>query len=276
MSLIAAMLLAQASVQLGSGPTPQSNPAFWVDLDYGFTTEADGLTLPEYEARDGFDVSIDLMLDERGNVADCNVVDSNAELAVDYQLCNSLRLNARFQPAHDEAGKPVPSVWNSTYRTIDAPIGDSRSTLAQPDLIVKVERLPSDLPYVLVPIREVVLPDRSVESCAVAVSSGDNTLDTAACSAALQNIHPQPVTDRHDKPVRGVRTYLVGFPPTMACQDRAGQGCGPSGHGAGPDLSLLAAWTRLNMVEKSPRDRRRCPTRVPALDSCVLLPAKSL
>lgn len=52
-----------------------------------------------------------LMIDERGAVMDCAVVESSGVATLDAMGCQVLRERARFGPAKDGANKPVKSTY---------------------------------------------------------------------------------------------------------------------------------------------------------------------
>ncbi|HJU76549.1 MAG TPA: energy transducer TonB [Sphingomicrobium sp.] len=52
-----------------------------------------------------------LLIDEKGKVAGCHVVQASGVPALDAMGCQVIRERAKFKPAHDRAGKPIRSSY---------------------------------------------------------------------------------------------------------------------------------------------------------------------
>jgi TonB family protein len=59
-------------------------------------------------------VKVALLVDERGLVADCTVVDTSSVAALDAQTCALIKQRARFKPAHGEDGRPAKGATTAT------------------------------------------------------------------------------------------------------------------------------------------------------------------
>lgn len=59
-------------------------------------------------------VKVALLVDERGLVADCTVVDTSSVAALDAQTCALIKQRARFKPAQGDDGKPAKSATTAT------------------------------------------------------------------------------------------------------------------------------------------------------------------
>lgn len=59
-------------------------------------------------------VKVALLVDERGLVADCTVVDTSSVAALDAQTCALVKQRARFKPAQGDDGKPAKSATTAT------------------------------------------------------------------------------------------------------------------------------------------------------------------
>lgn len=116
-------------ISIPSAPPPPRPPADWFERP----TPAKPLTpLPALFSRDDYPVSatrqhqqgtvrVALTIDQGGRVSACHVEQSSRSAALDSATCSILRRRARFTPARDLAGKPVPSAARSTIRWALAP-----------------------------------------------------------------------------------------------------------------------------------------------------------
>lgn len=58
-------------------------------------------------------VGVRLDIDAAGRVSACTVTQSAGSASLDAETCRLLTRRARFKPAHDETGRPVPDVFNT-------------------------------------------------------------------------------------------------------------------------------------------------------------------
>ena len=56
-------------------------------------------------------VRVELKIDNRGRVSQCNVVDSSGSSSLDSATCRILKRRARFTPARDSSGQPVTDTY---------------------------------------------------------------------------------------------------------------------------------------------------------------------
>ena len=56
--------------------------------------------------------SVELLIDEKGNVADCSVTETSGNATIDAQSCAIISERAKFQPALDTMGKPTRSSFS--------------------------------------------------------------------------------------------------------------------------------------------------------------------
>lgn len=85
--------------------TPIGNPADWFPADaYPPEARAAGV-----QGRTEFK----LELDSQGRITECDIAKSSGSPLLDSTTCALLVTNARFKPAHDVVGKPVPGTWQS-------------------------------------------------------------------------------------------------------------------------------------------------------------------
>jgi TonB family protein len=88
---------------LRSLPEPTGNPGRWVTFrDYPIEAVRHGI---------GGTVIFKLDVTARGEVADCTILESSGYPTLDSRTCRRLRERARFEPATDADGRPVPAPW---------------------------------------------------------------------------------------------------------------------------------------------------------------------
>lgn len=97
-------LLAEWNVDMGDAavfPEPANNPARWVTYaDYPADAQRAGI-----EGRATFRLDITT----EGEVSNCEIVHSSGSTSLDETTCERLEERARFTPAYDSNGQPVPS-----------------------------------------------------------------------------------------------------------------------------------------------------------------------
>lgn len=63
-------------------------------------------------------VNFRLIVDEKGAPTSCNIQESTRPKEFDDAVCKAVMRRARFEPALDAQGKPVPSYWRQTVRFV--------------------------------------------------------------------------------------------------------------------------------------------------------------
>jgi TonB family protein len=63
-------------------------------------------------------VNFRLIVDEKGAPTSCNIQESTRPKEFDDAVCKAVMKRARFEPALDAQGKPVPSYWRQTVRFV--------------------------------------------------------------------------------------------------------------------------------------------------------------
>jgi len=66
--------------------------------------------------RDQGEVKFRLTVGPDGRVTNCTIVQSSGSVALDSATCNVMRRRARFTPARDGAGNPIPDTYDSFIR----------------------------------------------------------------------------------------------------------------------------------------------------------------
>lgn len=59
-------------------------------------------------------VRVELEIDKRGRVSQCNVIDSSGSGSLDSATCRIVKSRARFTPAHDSSGRPVRDTYTQS------------------------------------------------------------------------------------------------------------------------------------------------------------------
>jgi TonB family protein len=150
----------------------------------------------------------DVLIDEAGQPFGCKTVSSSEVKALDEVSCRLMMQRARFQPARDQFGAAVPSVFRrSASWTLD---GNGRRSAPPVDVLLTVSRLPEGTkPEVLVNVVED--PDGRSEVCSVATSSGSDRLDRIACDLVSKVQMADPLVGPTGTKVRAVRARRVAF-----------------------------------------------------------------
>ena len=193
-------MAAAIAAALPAKAEPRGNPTKWVRA-------AD---LPEIGAGAAV-TTFDLALDDAGRAAGCAVVVPSGSDEVDAAVCTALVRRARFKPAKDRSGSPLPSVFRGRVAWQPNAGGPNR-WLEDADLVVSTPIISKEIKK----LAEVVLvtdPSGGVEDCVVAQSVGNEALERLACSAAKKPAVSPAVSDAQGRPVRGIRAFYVGFRP---------------------------------------------------------------
>jgi TonB family protein len=108
--LIMMLLAIQASAAAPPRATPIGSPASWV-------TDADYPMEALLKQQQGM-VTYQLQIDAQGRPGWCRVVQSSGSESLDAVTCALVRARARFRPARDSKGRPVPSDYQSRLRWV--------------------------------------------------------------------------------------------------------------------------------------------------------------
>lgn len=110
------MLLLLAAAAAAAQPMPKPlNPGRWI-------TPADYPAEAILERREGT-VAFKVDVDEQGRVVRCTITESSKSAVLDASTCRLIAHRARFEPARDAKGKPIPSTWSNRvqWRTPSLP-----------------------------------------------------------------------------------------------------------------------------------------------------------
>jgi TonB family protein len=138
-------------------------------------------------------VGFRLFIDADGLVSDCRIISSSGYASLDEATCRIMRARARFTPAHDASGHPIPDTISSRIRWVLPP--------SQIDLTPYL-RL-ADYPREARPQRgtamvEVLMnfsPEGRVTKCEVTRHSYNAALDARTCEIAQARVHLPPIHD---------------------------------------------------------------------------------
>jgi TonB family protein len=191
-----------------------------------------------------------LLIGTDGKTERCGVQVSSGSNALDDQTCSLLIANALFEPAKDENGTAVRSIF---YQALTWELEDE----PDPALIAgaeELERLDAELPKRAKKARllngtEVaramdypkktlargqagtttmlllVGPEGRVERCAVANSSGSGTLDVQSCNLFIANAKYNPARDRRGRAIPSIfhqrLTWRLEDGPVVEIKDSA-------------------------------------------------------
>lgn len=185
---------------------PIGNPANWVRA-------AD---LPKIDGRTAT-TTFDLTIDQTGRAVHCAVIIASGSDRLDTAVCGALMKRARFKPAQDVDGAAVPSVYRDRVVWLSDAYSGNR-WFKSPDIVVSTPAISGHLKNIA---EIIVVVDKigEINNCFVTDSIRNETLDELACRAGKDPMISLPVMDPHGSPLRGVRSFYVGFKPADA-EDR--------------------------------------------------------
>ncbi|HKT84506.1 MAG TPA: energy transducer TonB [Novosphingobium sp.] len=181
---------------------PKGSPADWVRAT----------DLPKIDEQVGV-TTFDLTIDETGHASNCVIVVTSGSNQLDAAVCAAVMKRARFRPAKDGEGTPIPSVYRD--RVVWRPYGSGYNRWTKkPDIVVSTPRASTDVKRVA---EVIVMIDNTgeVNKCFVADSIRDAALDELACAAARNPKISTPVTDSEGALHQGIRSFYVGFQPAQ-------------------------------------------------------------
>ncbi|MBV9930892.1 MAG: energy transducer TonB [Alphaproteobacteria bacterium] len=106
-------LAAAALLSAGTGPPPRE-PAHPLGRGLVSLISTDDYPLAALRADEQGNVTVRLDIDAAGSVSACTVVQSSGSASLDAATCALLRERARFSPARDRRGRPVPDTYSQT------------------------------------------------------------------------------------------------------------------------------------------------------------------
>ena len=148
----------------------------------------------------GFEVDVD----SAGHVGACRVTASSGSAELDEATCRIMRDRARFTPALDRRGRPIPDHAKQRIHWVLPDRGGSRATANLASYL-------SDADYPAEAIRNgeegttgfelQVGTDGSVTACHILQSSGSRSLDEASCRIMQARARFSPARDQAGNPV---------------------------------------------------------------------------
>lgn len=175
-AVILASIVMMGSAQAEAKPraaVPKGNPGLWVSTDdyppSALREDGEGIT------------RFTLAIDATGVPLDCSVTQSSGRADLDDTACNLVKERARFEPATDARGKPVPGTYSNSVRW---QIPQSRSAPQPGELVASL----------------VIEKDGTVSSCTVEKATGPFVpASTQMCDRTGTY---DPVLDADGSPVR--------------------------------------------------------------------------
>jgi TonB family protein len=154
-------------------------------------------------------IRVALTVDAGGRPVRCQVTRSSGFEEMDENTCTAAMRSARFTPARDAQGNPVPALWTTGARWTVDEIGNNNLVEINSDMIVSARAVPAGEAR-LVTIDRLIGGDARVEGCTVRTSSGAAEIDALACESAMQQPTPQVITAEGPAP-RAVATQTLVF-----------------------------------------------------------------
>lgn len=156
-------------------------------------------------------ISYRLVVTPSGRAQSCQVTKKTRVNVLSVRTCATLLMRSRFQPALDEEGAPIYSIYKSKYVWI-IPGSRYQTPKPTPDISVTVSELPSRFgEYAEVDV--VILFDQSgrISKCTVDPNDMPSVLDDLACRQALTLPAQTPVLDENGKPTRWLEGFTISF-----------------------------------------------------------------
>ena len=145
-------------------------------------------------------VGVELAIDETGAVADCTVTRSSSWTRLDEAACSALKAHARFHPAMDSEGRPVPSTFSQAVRYTQ---GDNPGHFTHPVPIGlqdwrpivfdhRFDKALAQAGHSSAKFQLVVSETGGAVGCGVISSTGDAKLDRETCAKLLEHARFEP------------------------------------------------------------------------------------
>lgn len=156
-----------------------------------------------------------LDVDINGRAVACHVLNTSGFWLLDNKTCTIMLRQARFKPAEDGSGKPIPARFTSSFFWAhgDADLQDwkilTKEVTAPIMVSISVNRLPTDYTAPAL-VRARFGEDGKVAECRVELTSGNAKIDAIACrQVEIEAVRPQMAARYMRKP--DTRTYFVMF-----------------------------------------------------------------
>jgi TonB family protein len=136
-----------------------------------------------------------LDVDDKGDIAACHILVSSGFWRLDEQACTLLTRRARFEPARDAAGTPIPATYRSRFQWILPGSKQDYIRLIEEvapafDLNVSVNKLPAN--YEQPALIRARFGSEGMNACSVEMTSGNPMLDKIACQQAERDVLKPP------------------------------------------------------------------------------------
>lgn len=170
--------------------------------------------IPVSEWKQGSTTGFDLTIDQMGRTVRCEITRPSGSAKLDTLICELVMKRARFLPARDASGKTVPSVMRNHIRWRPNRFGKSY-IFDEADIVISTQRplgqKSSKRKPLLVELVQVQDASGTIEACRDLRKQASPELIQLACETAQRPDIAIPVKDASGAPVRGIRSYLVGF-----------------------------------------------------------------
>ena len=155
----------------------------------------------------------DLLVDPRGRVENCTIVESSGHEELDKTTCSLASFRARFAPARGPSGMPVYGVYRSQAVWV-IPEDTLPNTTPGPDLQISVNKLPEGTQTPpAVQLAYMVDPQGRTSACTALKGSPaqPSALVDVACRELASRLPQQPPVTADGQAVAVVRTAAVLF-----------------------------------------------------------------
>jgi hypothetical protein len=166
--------------------------------------------IPRHEWKKRATVGYELTISATGQPFRCEITRSDGSETLNALICSLLMRRAHFQPARDALGKAVPSVMRSRIRWRPDRAGRNYE-FDSADIVISTRQPLNPKKPVLIEIVMVQDASGSIETCRAVDEPPNAELVRLACQTAQRSDIAIPVKDSEGNPVRGVRSYMIGF-----------------------------------------------------------------
>ncbi|MGZ3172148.1 MAG: energy transducer TonB [Croceibacterium sp.] len=195
------LIVLAALASVATRPEPQGNQAQWIEVS----------DIPESEWTHATFTSYDLTLDKTGRLIRCEITQPSASKIMDDVVCASLMRRARYRPALDASGVPVPSIVRDHVRWVPDGNGQNEAQPKAPDIVIRLDKSLLKKKAASVQVIEIIEPSGQIESCGPEKGQSEIALAEAACGVVKRPEVALLVRDETGAPVRGVRAFNVAY-----------------------------------------------------------------
>lgn len=148
-------------------------------------------------------------IDPAGKVIECRLASSSGHAELDRRACAAILVRAKFEPARDEHGRAVASLW---MQIVSWQIyGERQKHGSALDRIFTVTKLPGNDDQASLSVRIRTNADGKIEHCEIDEGSGNIVLDRIACPTLVKSGPIEVARDESANSLATVRSVKIQF-----------------------------------------------------------------